>query len=151
MLSAHRSVRASIVLLLAMAITPALAGCFGENPIGGIVEQATGGNVSLGGEEVPDGFPAAVPLATGDVLFGISAGDADARGFNVTILTGAESPLNAIEKQFEDAGFESQVQASGGDGVGSIIFTSDNWNVAVIVAETDDGYTANYTVTPASN
>ncbi|WP_307784293.1 hypothetical protein [Salinibacterium sp. SWN248] len=150
MLSARRSVSASVALVLALAITPALSGCFGDNPIGGIVEQATGGKVSLGGDEVPEGFPSAVPLAAGEVQFGIAAGDGDNRGYNITILTGTESPLDAIETQFADAGYESQVQASGADGAGSVLFSNDSWNVVVLVAQTDDGYTANYTVAPAS-
>jgi len=150
MLSARHSVSASVALVLALAATPALAGCSGENPIGGIVEQATGGNVSLGGTEIPEGFPSAVPLHDGEVQFGIAAGEGDSRGYNVTIMTGAQSPLDAIEAAFADAGFESQVQASGADGVGTVIFSSDAWNVAVIVASTDDGYTANYTVAPVS-
>ncbi|QAV71371.1 hypothetical protein ESZ53_13560 [Salinibacterium sp. UTAS2018] len=149
MLSARHSVSASVALVLALAATPALAGCSGENPIGGIVEQATGGNLSLGGTEIPEGFPSTVPLTEGDVQFAIAAGEGDSRGYNITIATGAQSPLDAIEDDFAAAGYESQVQASGSDGAGSVIFSSDDWNVAVIVASTDDGYTANYTVAPA--
>lgn len=148
MFSARHSVSASVALVLALALTPTLSGCSGENPIGGIVEQATGGKVSLGGKSIPEGFPSEVPVAAGDVQFGIAAGEGDSRGYNVTILTGSDSPLDAIEADFAAGGFESQVQASGADGAGTVIFSSDAWNVAVIVASTDEGYTANYTVAP---
>ncbi|MGV8852800.1 MAG: hypothetical protein ACOH1M_09585, partial [Rhodoglobus sp.] len=130
------------------AITPALSGCFG-NPIESIVEQATGGQVDLGGKEIPEGFPSEVPIVAGEVQFGIAAGDGESRGYNVTILAGAESPLDGIETALADAGFEIQLQGSGSDGEGTVIFTGDTWVGGVIVAKTDDGYTANYTVAPA--
>jgi hypothetical protein len=150
MISPKRRLSASIAVVLALGITPALSGCFG-NPIESLVEQATGGKVDVGGQEIPDGFPTDVPIVSGDVLFGISAGDGESRGYNVTISAGSESPLDGIEAQFANAGFESQVQASGSDGGGSVIFSNDDWNAVVVVAKTDDGYTANYTVTPAGN
>lgn len=150
MISPKRRLSASIAVVLALGIIPALSGCSG-NPIENLVEQATGGQVDLGGQEIPEGFPSEVPVISGDVLFGISAGDGKRRGFNVTISAGAESPLDGIETEFADAGYESQVQASGSEGAGSVIFTSDTWNVVVVVAQTDDGYTANYTVTPAGS
>ncbi|EAR24566.1 hypothetical protein A20C1_13082 [marine actinobacterium PHSC20C1] len=150
MISPKRRLSAFIALVLALGITPALSGCFG-NPIENLVEQATGGQVDLGGQEIPEGFPSEVPVVSGDVVFGISAGDGESRGYNVTISAGAESPLDGIETQFADSGFESQVQASGAEGAGTVIFSDDSWNVVVVVAKTDDGYTANYTVTPAGN
>ncbi|MGV8875965.1 MAG: hypothetical protein ACOH1K_00485 [Rhodoglobus sp.] len=145
MTSLKRCRRAALVVVLAVLVSPALSGCVG-NPIVGLVEQATGGTVDVGGQEIPDGFPTEVPLAAGDVIFGISAGEGDNRGFNVTISAGAQSPLAGIETQFADVGFESQVQASGAEGVGSLIFTSADWNVIVVVTKVDTGYTANYTV-----
>ncbi|WP_341952586.1 hypothetical protein [Salinibacterium sp. TMP30] len=150
MISPKRRISASIAIVLAVGITPALSGCFG-NPIESLVEQATGGQVDLGGKEIPEGFPSEVPLVAGDVQFGIAAGEGDSRGYNVTILAGAESPLKGIETELSDAGFEIQLQGSGSDGVGTIIFTSDAWAGGVIVAKTDDGYTANYTVAASGN
>lgn len=150
MFTARRRVSASIAIVLALGGAVALSAC-SANPLESIVNQATDGKVSLGGESIPDGFPSAVPVAEGDVVFGIAVGDVGSRSYNVTISTGTESPLDAIETQFADAGFDSQVQASGGDGVGTVIFSSDDWNVALVVAHSDDGYTANYTVTPADS
>lgn len=150
MFTAPRRVSVSIAILLAVGGLATLSAC-STNPIETIVEQATGGKVDLGGQEIPEGFPSEVPLVSGDVLFGISAGDGESRGFNVTISAGAESPLNGIETQFTDAGYESQVQASGSEGAGSVVFKDDTWNVVVVIAKTDDGYTANYTVAPAGN
>lgn len=150
MISPKRRLSASIAVVLALGIAPVLSGCSG-NPLENLVEQATGGQVDIGGRAMPDGFPAEVPVVSGDVLFGISAGDGEERGFNVTIATGAESPLDGIETQFADAGFEAQAQASNAGGAGSVIFSDDDWNVVVVVAETDDGFTANYTVSPAGS
>ncbi|GAA1227659.1 hypothetical protein [Rhodoglobus aureus] len=148
MISPKRRISAAIAIVLAVGITPALSGCFG-NPLENIVEQATGGQVSLGGNEIPEGFPSEVPVVSGEVQFGIAAGEGESRGYNVTILVGAESPLDGIETELADAGFELQLQGSGADGEGTVIFTSDTWVGGVIVAKTDDGYTANYTVAPA--
>jgi len=150
MISPKRRLSASIAVVLALGIAPVLSGCSG-NPLENLVEQATGGQVDIGSRAMPDGFPAEVPVVSGDVLFGISAGDGEERGFNVTIATGAESPLDGIETQFADAGFEAQAQASNAGGAGSVIFSDDDWNVVVVVAETDDGFTANYTVSPAGS
>lgn len=149
MISPKRRISASIAVVLALGVTPALSGCFG-NPIENIVEQATGGQVDLGGKEIPEGFPSEVPVVSGDVQFGIAAGEGDQRGYNVTILAGQESPLGGIETALKDAGFELQLQGTDSDGEGTVIFTSDTWVGGVIVAKTDDGYTANYTVAPAS-
>ncbi|MGV8859173.1 hypothetical protein [Rhodoglobus sp.] len=149
MISPKRRISASIAVVLALGVTPALSGCFG-NPIENIVEQATGGQVDLGGKEIPEGFPSEVPVVSGDVQFGIAAGEGDQRGYNVTILAGQESPLDGIETALKDAGFELQLQGADSDGEGTVIFTSDTWVGGVIVAKTDDGYTANYTVAPAS-
>jgi len=148
MISPKRRISAAIAIVLAVGITPALSGCFG-NPLENIVEQATGGQVSLGGNEIPEGFPSEVPVVSGEVQFGIAAGEGESRGYNVTILAGAESPLDGIETELADAGFELQLQGSGAEGEGTVIFTSDTWVGGVIVAKTDDGYTANYTVAPA--
>jgi len=151
MISSRRRTSSSIALVLALTMVPALSGCFGDNPLGGIVEQATGGQVDLGGTEIPSGFPSEVPLISGTVEFGLGIGESESRAYNVTIAAGAESPLSAIETQFADAGFESQAQASGADGVGTVVFSNDSWGVVVVVAQTDEGYTANYTVTPAGS
>lgn len=148
MSSPNRRISAAIAVVLSLSIAPALSGCFG-NPIESIVEQVTGGQVSLGGSEIPEGFPSEVPVVAGEVKFGIAAGEGESRGYNVTILAGAESPLAAIQTALTDAGFELQLQGSDADGEGTVIFTGDTWVGGVIVAKTDDGYTANYTVAPA--
>ncbi|TQO19217.1 hypothetical protein FB472_0757 [Rhodoglobus vestalii] len=150
MISPPRFLRRSLAIVVALAMIPALSGCF-ANPIEGLVEQATGGQIDLGGTEIPEDFPTEVPLVSGDVQFAIAVGDTQNRGYNVTILAGAESPLEGIETELAEAGFDIQLQGSGAGGEGTVIFTSAEWAGGVIVANTADGYTANYTVAPAAN
>lgn len=150
MSSPQRRISATIAVVIALGLSPALSGC-SSNPIENLVEQATGGKVELGGKEIPEGFPSEIPLVEGEMQFGIAAGEGESRGYNITILAGAESPLKAIESDFADAGFEIQLQGSGSDGAGTVVFTGDAWIGAVIVANTDEGYTANYTVAPAGD
>lgn len=148
MISPQRRLSAAVLIVMALGIAPALSGCLSD-PIGGLVEQATGGQIDVGGAEIPEGFPAEVPLVSGEVQFGIAAGTGDSRGFNVTILAGADSPLKTIERELDDAGFDIQLQGSGASGEGTVIFTSTTFSGGVIVAMTDSGYTANYTVAPS--
>jgi hypothetical protein len=150
MINSKRRLSASIAIVLALGIAPALSGCFG-NPLEGIVEQVTGGQVDLGGTEIPEGFPSEVPLVSGDVQFAIAVGEGEGRGYNVTILVGPESPLDGVQSALTDAGFEIQLQGSGAGGEGTVIFTGDTWVGGVIVAKSGDGYTVNYTVAPAGS
>ncbi|QYH36779.1 hypothetical protein [Salinibacterium sp. M195] len=147
MFTARRRVNVAIAILLTIGGAVSLSAC-SVNPLEAIVEKASGGAIDVGGKSIPDGFPSEVPVIAGDVIFGISVADGENRSFNVTIAAGAESPLDFIETQFTDAGYESQAQASGSEGAGTVIFSNDLWNAVVVVAQSDDGYTANYTVTP---
>lgn len=140
-----------IAIALALVITPALSGCFG-NPLESIIEGATGGDVDLGGTSLPDGYPASeVPLLNGDIVFGGSIGNEEGRVFNVTIKVAGAGAIDEIKAQLEGAGFVSQGEFSGSTAEGgSFIGTTDKWGVLVVVAqEGDSGFVANYTVTSA--
>ncbi|MFZ2963975.1 MAG: hypothetical protein WA006_04740, partial [Rhodoglobus sp.] len=102
----RKRITVPVAIVLALAVTPALSGCFG-NPVEQIIEGATGGDVDLGGASVPDGFPGEVPLIQGEVVFGASIGNAEGRIWNVTIKVANAGALDQIVSQLEGAGFTS--------------------------------------------
>lgn len=137
-----------LALVLALAITPALAGCFG-NPLEQIVEGATGGDVSLPGQSVPDDFPKAdVPLVDGDVLLGVGLGNDDGKVWNVTIKVGGLEAADGIKSQLEGAGFTASAAGNGTTDQGeSLAYENGTYNVLVVVTkDADNGFVANYTV-----
>jgi hypothetical protein len=137
-----------LALVLALAITPSLAGCFG-NPIEQIVEGATGGDVSLPGKSVPDDFPKDVPLVDGEVLFGLGIGNADGKAWNVTIKVSGLDAADQIKSQLEGAGFTANEAGVGGttDQGAGLVYDNGTYNVLVVVTkDADNGFVANYTV-----
>jgi hypothetical protein len=145
----RKAVTVPLAVLIALAVTPALSGCFG-NPVEQIIEGATGGDVDLGGKSVPDGFPSEVPLAQGEVLFGASIGNEEGRVWNVTIKVADAGAIEQIVAQLEGAGFSTAAEGFGGstaDG-GTAIVENDSYGVLVVVSKDgENGFVANYTVT----
>lgn len=143
-----RRITVPVAIVLALAVTPALSGCFG-NPIEQIVEGATGGEVDLGGNSVPEGFPSEVPLADGEVLFGAAVGNDDGRIWNVTIKVAGADALDAIVAQLEGAGFTTTDGFGGSTAEGgTAALESDAYGVLVVVTQDgENGFVANYTVT----
>ncbi len=143
---------APLAIALALVLTPALSGCFG-NPVEGIIEGVTGGDVDLGGTSVPEGYPVTeVPLASGEILFGGSIGNDEGKVFNVTIKVADASAIDAIKAQLEAAGFVSSGEFGGSNGEGgTYIASTDAWGVLVVVSQDGaNGFVANYTVTSAN-
>lgn len=143
MFTVRRRFAATALVVAALLTAPALAGC---SVVEGAIESATGGEVDLGGKSVPKDFPAEVPLAQGEVVFGLGAGAKDEKIWNVTIKV-PEGAFDSISAQLTGAGF---TQAEGTDqvaeGMGGL-FTSDNYGVLVVVSEDGNGgFVANYTV-----
>lgn len=140
---------ATVAIIIALAMTPALAGCMG-NPIESIIEGATGGDVDLGGTSIPEGFPSEVPVIDGAIQFGGSIADGASKIFNVTVKVSGASPVDAIKADLEAAGFTAETEFSG-DGAegGTLIYTSDAWGVLVVVAAEGSEWIVNYTVTSA--
>jgi hypothetical protein len=146
----RKRITVPLAIVLALAITPALSGCFG-NPLEQIIEGATGGDVDLGGKAIPDGFPTnEVPLIAGEIQFGGSIGTADAKVYNVTFKVTGASPVDAIKAQLEGAGFTTETEFSG-DGAegGTLIYTSPAWGVLVVVGKDSNAWIVNYTVSSA--
>lgn len=147
----RKRVVAPIAIALALAITPALSGCF-ANPIEGIIEGATGGDVDLGGNTIPEGFPTEVPVIDGEIQFGGSIAEGTSKVFNVTVKVSGDSPVDAIKSDLEGAGFTTQTEFSGDPNEGgTLIYTSDAWGVLVVVGKDPNGsdWIVNYTVTSA--
>jgi hypothetical protein len=143
-----RRFTASALIVAALLAAPALSGC---GLVQGAIEKATGGQLDLGGKGVPKDFPSEVPIAEGEVLYGLSAGKGDEKVWNLTVRV-SEGAFESISQQLIDAGFEhaegSEVAAAGSGG----LFNSDKWGVLVVVAEDgDNGYVANYTVSKSDN
>lgn len=139
--------RAAAVVLgaLLLVAAPTLTGC---SAIEGIIEQQTGGDVDLGGNTVPEDFPADVPLADGEVVNGskITASGGETV-WNVLLNVSDPAAPESIAAQLEGAGFT--VMGTGGeitDKGGTLTYTKDNLVVNVLLGKTDSGWTANYTV-----
>ena len=115
-----------------------------------MVEQATGGDVSLPGNSVPDDFPADVPLIDGEVVMGAGIGTTDGKAWNVTIKVTGLDAADDITAQLEGAGFTAAPGATTGES-SALLYTNASYSVAVVVTkDTNDGFLANYTVTDAA-
>lgn len=128
------------VLLLGL---PALTGCAA---VEGIIEQQTGGDVDLGGNTVPEDFPADVPLAEGEVVNGSAITAAEGKVWNVLINVSDPAAPDSIAAQLEAAGFTSVGTGEVADNGGTLTYTKDKLTVNVLLGKTDSGWTANYTV-----
>ena len=139
---------AVLAIVMALAITPVLSGCFG-NPIENMIEGATGGEVDLGGTSVPEGFPAEVPLIDGEIVNGMSLGAEGATVYNVVVKVDGIEAAETIKGQLEEAGFTT-AEGLGATGAESatLIYSNANWGVLVVVAgDPNAGFVATYTVT----
>ena len=137
-----------LAIVLALAITPALSGCFG-NPIEQIVEGATGGDVSLPGQSVPEDFPKDVPIIDGEVTFGMGVGNDDGKAWNVTVKVSGIDAADTIKSQLEGAGFTANEAGIGGttDEGATLVYDNGTYNVLVVVSkDAENGFVANYTV-----
>ena len=138
-----------LALTVSIAGLALLSGCSGEavgNAVDGAVTEATGGDVSLGGQ-LPEGWPAEVPVIDGDIGFGASnTADTD-RGWVVTVTTGAAEPLADATATLEAAGFNADPAATANVGeAGVAALTNGTWSV--VVAGTSEGVL--YTLSPAA-
>lgn len=136
------TVALAAALLIAAPLT--LTGC---SVVEGIIENQTGGDIDLGGNTVPDDFPAEVPLADGEIVNGSTiSSDGGERVWNVLINVADPAAPDSIAAQLEAAGFIAPgvggVTAEGG----TLTYTKDDLVVNVLLGKVGDGWTANYTV-----
>lgn len=138
--------RAGVAVAIAGITATLLTGCFG-NPVEdlvnrsveGAIEDATGGDVSLGGE-LPAGFPTSVPIIDGDI--NLAAGAGGAEGWVVVLTSSASDPVAEAAAALEAAGFTEDTTVSGA-GMGAKVFS----NAEYVVVVAGEGETLTYTVT----
>ncbi len=145
MTTPRRRITASLALALALAATPLLTGCVGQ--VEGLIENVTGSEVDLGGQSVPQDFPASVPLTDGEVIYGLSASNADGKVWNVTVSVADVTALDAIKLELEDAGFATRFEGPANADGGTLVADGAEYGVVVAVTGGNDGFVANYTVT----
>lgn len=155
-MSNHRSSRVVRLLVAAALVTSApllLSGCgLIPNPVEGVIEGVTGGDVDLPGGSVPGDFPNEVPLIDGEVIFGTGFGNDSEKIWNVTVRVGSDATAQ-IAAELEAAGFAAGAEGSISGDVGTLIYQKDDLTVLVVIAEDPDsaGYLASYTVTRGSS
>jgi hypothetical protein len=142
-------VTATVAILSALALAPALSGC---QVVESVVEGATGGDVQIGGTSIPEGFPAEVPVYDGDILNGSSITKSGETVYNVVVKVDDVSVFETIKTDLTDAGFAAQEGYEMVENNGTItgLFNNGTWSVLVAVTTQDGlGTVANYTVTSA--
>jgi len=141
--------RVALAIVVAAAGLTLLAGCsVGDTvresvsgAVNGAVQDATGGDVSLGGQ-LPAGWPTDIPVLDGEVLFATGGlGESGAGGWVVTVSATSTTPLADARTQLLAAGFTEVVA-----GVDVEVVTMANATYGVVVAGNADGVV--YTVTP---
>lgn len=138
----------TLAIALTVLVGPALSGCSVQN----LVQNATGGQVDIGGKSVPKDFPRDVPLAAGDVILGGSVGAGANKVWNVTISVTGASAFDDIATQLTGAGFAHEGVVGGSTAAGGTgTFQNDKFGVLVVVSKNGDkGWFVNYTVTTKS-
>ncbi|WP_233197817.1 hypothetical protein [Cryobacterium sp. Y57] len=141
--------RVVLALVVAAAGLPLVAGCsVGESvrdsvngAVNGAVQDATGGDVSLGGQ-LPADWPSEIPVLDGEVLLATgSLGESGVGVWVVTVNATSTTPLDDARAQLLSAGFTEVVA-----GVDAEVVTMANAAYGVVVAGNSDGVL--YTVTP---
>ena len=145
-----RLLAAAVLAASLVVVAPALTGC---DAIRGAIEDATGGEVELGGKELPADFPSAVPLIDGEVVASASVGGKDGKGWNVTISVADGSAFDEISAQLTDAGFAASELGGSTEQGSTGTFTKKPYTVLVVVTGGDSpaGWVANYTVTESGH
>ncbi len=144
-----RRIAATLAILSALVIAPVLSGC---SVVESVVEGVTGGDVTIGGTSIPEGFPAEVPVVDGDILNGSSIAKNGETVYNVTVKVADTSVFESIKTELTDAGFAPQEGYDMKEQNNTItgLFNNGTWSVLVAVTTQDVvGTVANYTVTSA--
>ncbi|WP_157413303.1 hypothetical protein [Agromyces allii] len=148
------AVRAALAVAAAGLAAGLLTGCVNpvedlvQNGVEDAIEGATGGDVSLGGE-LPEGFPAEIPVVEGQITVGIGTGDAN--GWVVVVDSTAADPAAAAASALEEAGFaedtsmtQEQRDALTGGQLDANVYSNGTYLVLLTVQDS----TVSYTVTP---
>jgi hypothetical protein len=143
------------VAALALGVSLTLSGCF-ANPL----EQLTDGLIEGGVEQIiedqtgvdvnaalPDNWPADVPTLQGEVVFSLAAEGV----FSAAIKVGSLAEAQQAYTDLTNAGFTQLSELQIGDGSEARVFENGTWNVALLLAENEDGTAQmQYTVGPVN-
>ncbi|ANJ26562.1 hypothetical protein ATC03_07355 [Agromyces aureus] len=148
------AVRTALAVAAAGLAAGLLTGCVNpveglvKNGVEGAIEDATGGDVSLGGE-LPEGFPAEIPVVEGQITVGIGTGESNS--WVVVVKSTEADPAAAASAALEGAGFtvdtsmtQEQRDALTGGQLDANVYS--NGTYLVLLTTQDD--TVSYTVTP---
>ncbi|MBL5973944.1 MAG: hypothetical protein D3X82_09340 [Candidatus Leucobacter sulfamidivorax] len=140
----------ALVIFAALGLT----GCVGQiesairQGAESAIEDATSENgidVDLGdGAKVPDGWPASVPVPSGEILL---SGTAEG-GFSL-IMTADQVDIDGIIEEMKSAGFSEQSNMGVAEGR-MVVLQNAEWNVGLIYGEDADSgkMSLMYTLTP---
>lgn len=148
MIKTPRLVAVTAAIAISLLAAPALTGC----SVQGLIKNATGGQVDVGGSgSKPSDFPSNIPLVDGKIIAGAGLGSGAEKIWNVTVEVTGSNPLPGIKSELEGAGFstEGNLDLSGEEG-GTLFLTDDTFGIAVVVGKSDANWTVNYTVTPTA-
>lgn len=155
----RRPVVVGLAAVAVIASSLSLSGC------SIIAHAATGGSSGGGGISVPGlsagtghlpkDWPSDVPTIKGDVVSGAALGNGKDEVWNGTIkVADGQQAADDIKTQLTGAGFTAQDDGTVSTDTGSLAtYTSDKWNVAVVITQdsSDKTWVANYTVTSVDN
>ena len=147
MRTAPRTTVTALAIAAARVMTPMLTGC---GALEGMIGQATGGAIQPSVGELPNEWPAEVPVIDGEIIAGNKATDPDNESSSLwTAIIGStdeeETTRAAVVASLEGAGFEG-VDAAGAP-IEAIAYKNATYTVLVFVATADDKVTATYNVT----
>ena len=141
MTTVRRMITLSIAGALVLGVTPALVACSSQqlvqDAIQGAVKDGTGIDLNIEGKSMPDGFPAEVPVISGDIgvsgSLGLGADQIWTVSFTVSDLAAA---YDEAKSKLLAAGFTSDFDATT-DGVATVSFS--NASFTALVTATSDG------------
>jgi hypothetical protein len=133
-----------------LGILPALAACSPlhvvQNAVENAVKDGTGVDVSLGGEALPEGFPAEITTVSGDIKTSGSLGVGAERVWTVSIVVSdLAAGFEEAKSQLVAAGFTASFDAAA-DGAYTGIFSNATYTVMVTAVNDGTDNTVNYVV-----
>jgi len=148
----RKIITAAIAVALVLGIAPSLAACsplqLVQNAVENAVKDGTGVDVNIGGKTMPEGFPAEVPVISGDIgvsgSLGVGSDQIWTVSFTVPDLAVAYEEATG---KLLSAGFSSDFDATAeGASTGSF----SNASFTAIVTATSDGTIGTITYVVAS-
>jgi hypothetical protein len=149
-------------LVVGLAAVAVIASSLSLSGCSLITHAATGGSsgggisvpgLSAGTGHLPKDWPSDVPVVKGDVVSGAALGSGKDEVWNGTIkVADGQQAADDIKSQLTGAGFTAQDDGTYTTDTGSLAtYTTDKWNVAIVITQDDSDKTwvANYTVMSA--